>query len=132
VTENTDSPSVLAEGQPYRSLKDRHLQLMGMGGAIGAGFLLGSGSAIHEAGPGLLLAYLLAGTVTYLIIRALGELALAHPSAGSFSTYAEKFLGPLAGFMMGWSYWFGALLAEITAVGILLGVTCQFVGIQRV
>jgi AAT family amino acid transporter len=108
---------------PNRSLKDRHLQLMGMGCAIGAGFLLGSGSAIHEAGPGLLLAYLLAGTVTYLILRALGELALAHPSASSFSTYAEKFLGPLAGFITGWSYWFGAQLAgiaEITGVGILL------------
>jgi AAT family amino acid transporter/D-serine/D-alanine/glycine transporter len=95
---------------------------MGLGGAIGAGFFLGSGSAIHEAGPALLLAYLLAGTVMYLIMRALGELALAYPSAGSFSTYATKFLGPLAGFIMGWSYWFGALLvgiAEITAVGIL-------------
>jgi AAT family amino acid transporter len=59
----------------------------------------------------------------YLIMRALGELALAHPSAGSFTTYATKFLGPLAGFIMGWSYWLGALLvgiAEITAVGILL------------
>jgi amino acid transporter, AAT family len=56
-------------------------------------------------------------------MRALGELALAHPSAGSFTTYATKFLGPLAGFIMGWSYWLGALLvgiAEITAVGILL------------
>jgi amino acid transporter, AAT family len=96
---------------------------MGMGGAIGAGFFLGSGSAIHEAGPGLLLAYLLAGTVVYLVMRALGELALAHPSAGSFSTYATEFLGPLAGFILGWSYWLVNLLvgiAEITAVGILL------------
>jgi AAT family amino acid transporter/D-serine/D-alanine/glycine transporter len=96
---------------------------MGMGGAIGAGFFLGSGSAIHEAGPGLLLAYLLVGTVVYLIMRALGELALADPSAGSFATYATKFLSPLPGFIMGWSYWFGGLLvgiAEITAVGILM------------
>src|SRR5258708_10321639 len=108
--------------QPSRTLKGRHLQLMGMGAAIGAGFFLSSGSAIHEAGPGLLLAYLLAGTVMYLIMRALGELAVAHPSAGSFTTYATKFLGPLAGFIMGWSYWLGALLvgiAEITAVGIV-------------
>jgi AAT family amino acid transporter len=121
--EATDSQSIQAELQPSRTLKGRHLQLMGMGAAIGAGFFLSSGSAIHEAGPGLLLAYLLAGTVMYLIMRALGELALAHPSAGSFTTYATKFLGPLAGFIMGWSYWLGALLvgiAEITAVGILL------------
>jgi amino acid transporter, AAT family len=123
MTETTDSRSIPAETQPSRTLKGRHLQLMGMGAAIGAGFFLSSGSAIHEAGPGLLLAYLLAGTVMYLIMRALGELALAYPSAGSFTTYATKFLGPLAGFIMGWSYWFGALLAgiaEITAAGILL------------
>ena len=121
--ETTDSRSMPTEAQPSRTLKGRHLQLMGMGAAIGAGFFLSSGSAIHEAGPGLLLAYLLAGTVMYLIMRALGELALAYPSAGSFTTYATKFLGPLAGFIMGWSYWLGALLvgiAEITAIGILL------------
>src|SRR5260370_13397662 len=96
---------------------------MGMGAAIGAGFFLSSGSAIHEAGPGLLLAYLLAGTVMYLIMRALGELALAYPSAGSFTTYATKFLGPLAGFIMGWSYWLRALpvgIAAVTAVACLL------------
>src|SRR5712671_707707 len=123
MTEATDSRSIPVETQPSRTLKGRHLQLMGMGAAIGAGFFLSSGSAIHEAGPGILLAYLLTGTVMYLIMRALGELALAHPSAGSFATYATKFLGPLAGFIMGWSYWLGALLvgiAEITAVGILL------------
>src|SRR5258708_37823382 len=123
MTETTDSRSIPAETQPPRTLKDRHLQLMGMGAAIGAGCFLSFGSAIHEAGPGILLAYLLTGTVMYLIMRALGELALAHPSAGSFTTYATKFLGPLAGFIMGWSYWLGALLvgiAGITAGGILL------------
>jgi AAT family amino acid transporter/D-serine/D-alanine/glycine transporter len=96
---------------------------MGMGSAIGAGFFLSSGSAIHQSGPGLLLAYLFAGTVVYLVMRALGELALAYPSAGSFTTYTAMFQGPLAGFIMGWSYWLGTLLvsiAEVTAVGILL------------
>jgi AAT family amino acid transporter len=123
MAETTYSRSIPAKTQPARTLKGRHLQLMGMGAAIGAGFFLSSGSAIHEAGPGLLLAYLLAGTVMYLIMRALGELALAYPSAGSFTTYATKFLGSLAGFIMGWSYWLGSLLvgiAEITAIGILL------------
>ena len=110
MTETTDSRSIPVETQPSRTLKGRHLQLMGMGATIGAGFFLSSGSAIHEAGPGILLAYLLTGTVIYLIMRALGELALAHPSAGSFTTYATKFLGPLAGFIMGWSYWLGGLL----------------------
>lgn len=111
------------ERGPVRGLKSRHLQLMGMGGAIGAGFLLGSGSAIHAAGPALLLGYALAGAILYLLMRALGEMALAYPSAGSFSAYATRFLGPAAGFVTGWSYWLASILVgtvEITAVGILL------------
>src|SRR5260370_5817691 len=110
MTEATDSRSHPAETHPPRTLTGRHLQLMGMGAAIGAGFFLSSGSAIHEAGPGLLLAYLLAGTVMYLIMRALGELALAYPSAGSFTTYSTKFLGSLAGFILCLSYLLVALL----------------------
>ena len=96
---------------------------MGMGGAIGAGFLLGSGSAIHAAGPALLLGYALGGAILYLLMRALGEMALAYPSAGSFSAYATRFLGPRVGFVTGWSYWLATILVgtvEITAVGILL------------
>src|SRR5258708_18699087 len=119
MTETTDSRSIPAETQPSRTLKGRHLQLMGMGAAIGAGFFLSSGSAIHEAGPGLLLAYLLAGTVMYLIMRALGELALAHPSAGSFTTDATQFLVPLPAFIMGWSYWLGALRVGIPEIAAL-------------
>jgi amino acid transporter, AAT family len=112
-----------AQTRHPRGLAGRHLQLMGMGGAIGAGFLLGSGSAIHSAGTGLLLTYLLAGAAMYLMMRALGEVALANPAASSFSTYAMRYLGPLAGFITGWSYWVATVLvgmAEITAVGILL------------
>ena len=101
MTEITDSRRIPVEARPSRALKDRHLQLMGMGSAIGAGFFLSSGSAIHQSGPGLLLAYLFAGTVVYLVMRALGELALAYPSAGSFTAYAAMFQGPLAGFIMG-------------------------------
>jgi len=104
-------------------LKSRHLQLMGMGGAIGAGFLLGSGSAIRAAGPALMLGYVVAGAILYLLMRALGEMALAYPEAGSFSAYATRFLGPRVGFVTGWSYWLATVLTgtvETTAVGILL------------
>ncbi|HWZ60094.1 MAG TPA: amino acid permease [Gemmatimonadaceae bacterium] len=93
---------------------------MGLGSAIGAGFLLGTGSAIHDAGPGLLVAYLLAGAVLYLMMRALGELAISHPSAGSFSVYATAFLSRFAAFVVGWSYWLAVVLvgiAEITRSG---------------
>jgi AAT family amino acid transporter len=120
---STYSSTLPTERQTTRGLKGRHLQLMGMGGAIGAGFFLGSGSAIHEAGPGLLVAYLLAGIVIYLIMRALGEMAVAYPSAGSFTVYVTEFLGSYAGFVIGWSFWFAAVLggiADMTAVGILV------------
>jgi len=120
---NTHIDVVASHDQPSRGLRSRHLQLMAMGGAIGAGFLLGSGSAIHSTGPGLLVLYLLAGAVMYLLMRALGEMALADPSGGSFSTYATTFLGPRMGFITGWSYWLCVVLVgmtEITAVGILV------------
>src|SRR5258707_11046271 len=112
-----------AEDQTSHSLKNRHLQLMALGGAIGAGFFLGSGAAINQAGPALLIAYLIAGAMIYLVMRALGELTLAYPSPGSFAAYATRFIGPLAGFITGWSYWLAFLLvgiAEITGIGLLL------------
>ncbi len=109
--------------QTSHSLKNRHLQLMALGSAIGAGFFLGSGAAINQAGPALLIAYLIAGAMIYLVMRALGELTLAYPSRGSFAAYATRFIGPLAGFITGWSYWLAFLLvgiAEITGIGLLL------------
>src|ERR1700754_2269966 len=93
------------EDQPSHNLKNRHLQLMALGGAIGAGFFLGTGSAIGQAGPALLIAYLIAGAMIYLVMRALGELTLASPSRGSFAAYTPHFIGPLAGFITGWSSW---------------------------
>ncbi|ADV80862.1 amino acid permease-associated region [Terriglobus saanensis SP1PR4] len=96
---------------------------MALGGAIGAGFFLGSGAAIGQTGPALLIAYLIAGGMIYLVMRALGELTLAHPSPGSFAAYTVRFIGPLAGFMTGWMYWLAFLLvgiAEITGIGLLL------------
>jgi amino acid transporter, AAT family len=111
------------EEQTSHSLKNRHLQLMALGGAIGAGFFLGTGAAISQAGPALLIAYLLAGSMIYLVMRALGELTLAYPARGSFAAYATQFISPLAGFITGWSYWLTFLLvgvAEITGIGLLV------------
>src|SRR5271166_1619512 len=104
-----------------RGLKDRHIQLIAIGGAIGVGLFLGSGKAISSAGPGLMLSYAIGGLVIFFIMRALGELLLHRPVAGSFATYAEEYVGPWYGFATGWSYWFMWVvtgMAEITAVGV--------------
>src|SRR3954463_16521525 len=89
-----------------RGLKDRHIQLIAIGGAIGVGLFLGSATAISRAGPGLVLAYAIGGPGGFFIMRALGELLMYRPVAGSFASYAEEFVGPWAGFTTGWSYWF--------------------------
>ncbi|ADK14666.1 amino acid permease [Clostridium ljungdahlii] len=104
-----------------RGLQERHIQLIAIGGAIGVGLFLGSATAIQTAGPAILLVYALAGIVMFFIMRALGELAISYPVSGSFSTYASEFIGPLTGYLTGWTYWFMWIvtcMAEITAVGI--------------
>src|SRR5881394_1475320 len=104
-----------------RNLRNRHIQLIAIGGTIGVGLFLGSARAIHNAGPGLLLAYALGGVAIFFIMRALGELLTYRPVAGSFATYADEFCGPFAGFVTGWSYWFMWVvmaMAELTAIGI--------------
>ncbi len=104
-----------------RGLNERHIQLIAIGGAIGVGLFLGSAQAIQTAGPALILAYAIGGLMIFFVMRALGELALYKPVAGSFSTYATEFVAPWAGFVTGWNYWFMWVvtgMAEITAVGV--------------
>ncbi len=113
----------MADASPTlaRNLRNRHIQLIALGGTIGVGLFLGSARAIHDAGPGLLLGYAVGGVAIFFIMRALGELLTYRPVAGSFATYAEEFCGPFAGFVTGWSYWFMWVLtamAELTAIGI--------------
>jgi AAT family amino acid transporter/D-serine/D-alanine/glycine transporter len=105
----------------HRGLKDRHVQMIAIGGAIGVGLFLGSATAIQKAGPGLVVSYAIGGLVIFFIMRALGELLLYRPVSGSFATYAEEFVSPWAGFITGWSYWFMWVvvgMAEITAVAV--------------
>jgi AAT family amino acid transporter len=116
----------MSQTQPQlsRNLRNRHIQLIAIGGTIGVGLFLGSARAIHNAGPALLIAYLLGGIAIFFIMRALGELLTYRPVAGSFATYAEEFCGPFAGFVTGWSYWFmwvATAMAELTAIGIYVG-----------
>jgi amino acid transporter, AAT family len=110
-----------AESHLARNLRNRHVQLIALGGTIGVGLFLGSAQAIHNAGPALLLSYAVGGIAIFFIMRALGELLTYRPVAGSFAAYADEFCGPFAGFITGWSYWFlwvVMAMAELTAIGI--------------
>lgn len=104
-----------------RGLDNRHIQLIALGGAIGVGLFYGSSATIQMAGPSILLSYLIGGIVIFTIMRALGEMAVDEPISGSFSSYAHRYLGPFAGYISGWTYWFMWVvvgMAEITVIGV--------------
>ncbi|MDX5628053.1 MULTISPECIES: proline-specific permease ProY [unclassified Brenneria] len=108
-----------------RGLSTRHIRFIALGSAIGTGLFYGSASAIQMAGPSVLLAYLIGGVVAYIIMRALGEMSVNNPQSSSFSRYAQDYLGPLAGYITGWTYCFEMLIvaiADVTAFGIYMGV----------
>lgn len=92
-----------AEPALAMKLKNRHLQMIAIGGSIGTGLFVGSGSALSTGGPAsLVLAYGLIGIMLYCTVHALGELAVAFPVAGSFAVFASRFIDPAWGFAMGW------------------------------
>ncbi|RTF80520.1 amino acid permease [Serratia marcescens] len=106
-----------------RGLKNRHIQLIALGGAIGTGLFLGIAQTIKMAGPAVLLGYAIGGFIAFLIMRQLGEMVVEEPVAGSFSHFAYKYWGDFAGFLSGWNYWAMFILvgmAELTAVGIYI------------
>jgi AAT family amino acid transporter len=120
-----DSAGQGAEARPdrqlVRGLSHRQIQLIAIGGAIGVGLFLGAGKAIRDAGPAVLLCYAGAGAVVFLMLRALGEMAVERPISGSFARYAGSEVGRWASFATGWTYWLmwtTTVMAEITAVGI--------------
>lgn len=103
-----------------RGLKNRHIQLIALGGAVGTGLFLGSASVIKSAGPAVILGYAIAGFIAFLIMRQLGEMVVEEPVAGSFSHFAHKYWGAFAGLASGWNNWMLYVLvamAELTAVG---------------
>ncbi|MGI4744806.1 MAG: amino acid permease [Janthinobacterium lividum] len=100
------------------SLRPRHVTMISIGGVIGAGLFVGSSAAIAGSGPGVLLSYLLAGTVALLVMRMLGEMAIAEPGAGSFIGHIRRGLGGRAAFVAGWIYWlFWAIVVAAEAIG---------------
>ncbi|MEJ6399666.1 amino acid permease [Nicoliella lavandulae] len=90
-----------------RKLKTRHVSMISLGGSIGTGLFVTSGSTISQAGPGgALVAYILMGLMVYFLMTSLGEMATNTPVSGSFAEYAGKYVDPALGFAMGWNYWF--------------------------
>jgi GABA permease len=87
-------------------LSQRQLNMIALGGVIGAGLFVGSGVIIGETGPGAFITYALCGVLVVLVMRMLGEMATANPSTGSFADYARQALGGWAGFSVGWLYWY--------------------------
>ncbi|MBA8733592.1 amino acid permease [Chromobacterium violaceum] len=103
-----------------RELKNRHIQLIALGGAVGTGLFLGSASVLKSAGPSMILGYAIAGFIAFMIMRQLGEMVAEEPVAGSFSHFAYRYWGRFPGFLSGWNYWVLYVLvsmAELTAVG---------------
>lgn len=108
-----------------KGLSTRHIRFMALGSAIGTGLFYGSADAIKMAGPSVILAYIIGGAIAYIIMRALGEMSVNNPQASSFSRYAQDYLGPLSGYITGWTYCFEILIvaiADVTAFGIYMGV----------
>ncbi|WP_395399488.1 amino acid permease [Arthrobacter sp. UC242_113] len=107
-----------------RGLSSRHLQMIAIGGAIGTGLFVASGGTISQAGPGgALVAYALVGLMVFLLMQSLGEMSAKIPVAGSFQSFATRFVSPSFGFAIGWNYWFNwaiTVAAELVAAGIIM------------
>lgn len=122
-------------GKLSKGLNSRQITMISIGGVIGAGFFVGSASAISAAGPAVLVSFAIAAVMVILVMTMLGELATANPDTGSFSTYAQQALGRWAGFSIGWLYWwFYVLVIPLEAIvasdilGGWLGVPSMLVG----
>ena len=106
-----------------RGLKNRHVQLLAIGGAIGTGLFLGAGRSIHLAGPSILFAYMITGVICFFVMRALGELLLSNLNYHSFVDFVREYLGNGAAFITGWTYWFcwiSLAMADVTAAGLYI------------
>ncbi|WP_409022007.1 amino acid permease [Dellaglioa sp. P0083] len=108
----------------HRELKTRHLSMIALGGSIGTGLFVASGSAISKAGPGgALLAYIGIGIMVYFLMTSLGEMATYLPVSGSFAVYSTRFVDPAMGFAMGWNYWFNwaiTLAVDISTAALVM------------
>lgn len=113
----------MKEPSMNRGLKNRHLQLISLGGIIGSGYFLGTGYVLEKAGPAAILAYLLGGIIVFCVMLCLAELAVAKPVSGSFVTYAQEHISPTWACGVGWAYWLNWIAyvpSEMIAAGIIM------------
>ena len=106
-----------------KHLKNRHIQMIGIGGAIGSGLFLGSAGRLNEAGPSLIFSYAICGAVAMIVVRALGEMVLHRPSSGAFVSYSREFIGEKGAYAAGWFHflnWAFTLIADATAIATFL------------
>ena len=106
-----------------RGLSSAQMTMIAIGGAVGTGLFLGSGFAIGFAGPGVLVSYAIGALIALLLMGALAEMTVAHPTSGSFGAYAEHYIGPLAGFVVRYAYWSAYVLAvgtEVAAIAVYM------------
>lgn len=111
------------ESKMNRGLKNRHLQLISLGGVIGSGYFLGTGYVLEKAGPAAVIAYLLGGLIVLCVMLCLAELAVEKPISGSFVTYAREHISPTWACGVGWSYWatwVAYVPSEMIAAGIIM------------
>lgn len=109
-------PEVAGAENLQRSLSNRHIQLIAIGGAIGTGLFMGSGKTISLAGPSIIFVYMIIGFMLFFVMRAMGELLLSNLEYKSFSDFAADLLGPWAGYFTGWTYWFCWVVTGIADV----------------
>lgn len=118
-------------GQLKRSLKQRHLTMIAIGGSIGTALFLATGYTLNQSGPGgIVVAYMIVAVMIYFIVMSLGEMATWLPCAGSFQTYCSLFVSPAFGFAVGWSYWFSwAVTVGIEIVASAIVMSFWFPGV---
>ncbi|OZG50827.1 L-asparagine permease [Pseudoscardovia radai] len=117
-----------------KALKPRHIQMIAIGGSIGTGLFLGAGGRLAQGGAGLIFAYAICGLFAFLMVRALGELAIRRPSSGAFVSYAREFLGEKGAYIAGWMFfldWSTTVMADITAVALYFRYWKAFQGVPQ-
>lgn len=118
-----DTQEPTSEPELQRSLSNRHIQLIAIGGAIGTGLFMGSGKTISLAGPSIIFVYMIIGFMLFFVMRAMGELLLSNLKYKSFIDFSADLLGPMAGYFTGWTYWFCWIVTGIADVIAISGYT---------